>query len=94
MTEIQSSVSSSEVDVTSKTEGEEAEQEADQSANKLSPSTELEDTLKQRKGDWRVLQYYVHNMGPLRMLAFGLLMMLFVFLYCFPREWFSFLLLG
>jgi hypothetical protein len=86
ITEIQQSASSSTGDSTAKKEQAEAESEPKPSGSKSAPSTELEDTLKQRKGDWRVLQYYVHNMGPLRMLVFAVLTTLFVFLYCFPRK--------
>ncbi|KAH7320765.1 putative ABC multidrug transporter [Stachybotrys elegans] len=86
VTEIQPSSDSSEAGGTlSKDAG--ARYGPDSLTNTPSPLAELEGTLKQRKGDWHVLQYYVHNMGPLGMLAFTLLMTVFVFLYCFPPVW-------
>jgi hypothetical protein len=49
-------------------------------------STHLEHALQQRKGDWRVLQYYVLRMGIKGMILYGLLMVIFTFFYGFARK--------
>jgi hypothetical protein len=48
--------------------------------------TQLEHALKQRKGDWRVLQYYVLRMGLKGMVLYALLMVVFTFFYGFARK--------
>jgi hypothetical protein len=57
----------------------------DSPSDERQPS-QLEEDLKQRKGDWRVLQYYVVHMGTKGMLIFILLMIVFTFFYGFARK--------
>ncbi|CAG9987270.1 unnamed protein product [Clonostachys byssicola] len=51
------------------------------------PPTRLEQDLKQRKGDWRVLQYYILRMGTTGMVLYGFLMVIFTFFYGFAPVW-------
>lgn len=59
-----------------------------------SPAANLIEALnaKQRKGDWRVFQYYSLRMGTTGMLIFLSIMTVFIFLYGFPRKPLNFLL--